>query len=122
VEQVMMLKPGMTRDEVTTTLGIPAYDIKSMNEKGETVLVYKYRVTDRKTVPLFMKPANGVKTTGKWVDLFVTFTWDGKLSKIESCTECEETKPTEQKLNINAVITFITVTLPAVLVYVGLSQ
>ena len=122
VEQVLAQKPGMTSDEVATTLGIPPYDIQSMNEKGETVLIYKYRVTDRKTVPLFMKAANGVKATGKWVDLFVTFSWDGKLTKIESCSDCEETKTTEQKVNINAVITFITVTVPAVLLYLGLRE
>jgi hypothetical protein len=122
VEQVLMLKPGMSRDEVTTTLGIPPYDMRSMNDKGETVLIYKYRVTDRKTVPLFMKAANGVKTTGKWVDLFVTFSGEGMLTKIESCSGCEETKTTERKLDINSLITFFSVTAPAVLVYLGLKD
>lgn len=122
IEQVLMLKPGMTRDEVTAALGIPPYDMRSMNEKGETVLIYKYRVTDRKTIPLFMKPSNGVKTTGKWVDLFVTFSWEGKLTKLESCSGCEETKLTEKKIDINTIVTFITVTIPAVLVYLGLKD
>lgn len=122
IEQVLTLKPGMTKDEVTAALGIPPYDIRSMNDKGETMLIYKYRVTDRKTIPLLMKPANGVRATGKWVDLFVTFSWDGKLTKLESCSGCEETKPTEKRIDINTVVTFITVTVPAVLVYLGLKN
>lgn len=122
VEQVLMLKPGMTKEEVSNVLGIPPYDLKSVNDKGETILIYKYRVIDRKTFPLLMKPANGVKTTGKWVDLFVTYGADGKAISIESCSECEETKPTEKKIDINALITLITVTIPAVLVFIGFSQ
>ena len=122
IEQVLSLKPGMTKDDVTTALGIPPYDLRSMNDKGETVLIYKYRVTDRKTIPLLMKPANGMKATGKWVDLFVTFSWDGKLTKLESCSGCEETKTKETKININSLITLITVTVPAILVYLGLQN
>lgn len=122
VEQVLSLKPGMTKEEVSAVLGIPPYDLKSVNEKGETVLIYKYRVTDRKTVPFLMKSSNGVKARGKWVDLFITYGPDGKATSIESCSECEETKPVEKKIDINALLTVITVTIPAILVYLGFTH
>lgn len=120
VEQVLMLKNGMTREEVSQALGIPPYDIKSMNDSGSVTLIYKYRVTDRKTLPFLLKPANGVKTTGKWVDLFITYTKEGKVSNIESCSDCENTAVTERKVDFNAIILLVSVTLPAVLVYFGL--
>jgi len=121
VELVLLLKPGMTQEEVKSLLGIPPYDMKSINE-NETVLIYKYRVTDRKTIPFLMKPANGMNATGKWVDLFITFSKEGKVVKIESCSECGETKTKQSKLDLNALITFISFTLPALLLYLGLQD
>ena len=119
VEEVLQLKVGMTKDEVSKTLGIPPYDLKSVTDK-EIIYIYKYRTTDRNTVPLFMNKTNGVKTKGKWVDLFISYDTEGKVTNIASCSDCETTKISEKKVNINTVITIIAILLPSVAVYFGL--
>lgn len=119
VEEVLQLKVGMTKDEVSKTLGIPPYDLKSVTDK-EIIYIYKYRTTDRNTVPLFMNKTNGVKTKGKWVDLFISYDKEGKVTNIASCSDCETTKISEKKVNINTVITIVAILLPSVAVYFGL--
>lgn len=119
VENVIQLKLGMNEDQVREVLRIPPYDIKSRDSSGY-VYIYKYRVTERNTIPLFMKPTNGVKARGKWVDVFITFSPEGEVMAINSCSECGETEIKERKVDINALITIITLTLPTVLVYLGL--
>jgi len=121
VEKVLTLQVGQSKEEVNKILGIPPYDIKSRSDSGE-VLIYKYRVTDRKTVPFVVKPNNGLKTNGKYVDLFIAFSKEGKVTGIETCSTCEETNEKEQRIDINKVITLITVTLPAVMIYLGLQN
>lgn len=121
IEEVLQLKIGMTKEEVSKTLGIPPYDLKSTSDT-ETVYIYKYRTTDRKTVPLAMNKTNGIKTKGKWVDLFVTYNPEGKLICVNSCSGCEETKVDEKKIDFNSILLLITVTVPAVLVYFGLKK
>ena len=121
VEEVLQLKVGMTKDEVSKLLGIPPYDIKSVTDK-ETIYIYKYRTTDRNTVPLFMNKTNGVKTKGKWVDLFISYNNEGKATNIASCSDCETTKVSEKKININTVITLIAILIPSVVVYFGLQS
>lgn len=117
VEQVLSLKTGMSKEEVSAALGIPPYDLKSLGENGESVYIYKYRVTNRHTFPLFTRPANGRNTTGKYVDLFVTYSPEGKMTKMESCSTCEETREKKKKLDINALMTFISLALPALAIY-----
>ena len=119
VEQVLSLKTGMTKEEVSTALGIPPYDIKSLTDTSSQ-LIYKYRTTDRRTLSFVTKKTNGVKATGKWVDLFVTYDKDGKTTEIKSCSDCEETKVTEKRINYNSLIQMMTLTIPAVLIYLGL--
>ncbi len=121
IEKVLMLQTGMTKKEVSELLGIPPYDIKSITE-SEEIYIYKYRVTDRKAVPFVVRENNGMKVRGKYVDLFVNYSKDGKVTKIESCTECGETKEIETKIDINKIITLITVTAPALLIYLGLQN
>jgi outer membrane protein assembly factor BamE (lipoprotein component of BamABCDE complex) len=120
IEEVLLLKIGMTKDQVSDVLGIPPYDLKSYTDTA-TVYIYKYRTTDRKTLPFAMNKTNGVKSKGKWVDLFVTYNKEGKATRIESCSECEETKVSEKKFDVNAVLMIITVVVPSVLVYLGLN-
>lgn len=121
VEQVLTLQLGMTKEEVSKTLGISPYDFKSVTDTSE-ILIYKYRVTDRRTVPFLMKPTNGVSARGKYVDLFITYSKEGKASFIESCSACEKTDVKKFSIDLNKVITFITATTPAVLIYLGLSN
>src|SRR5882672_515052 len=60
VEKVFTLQPGMTKEDVSKILDIPPYDLKSLDDSsGQIVLIYKYRVTDRKTLPFLVKPKNG---------------------------------------------------------------
>lgn len=119
VEEVLQLKTGMTKEEVSNILGIPPYDLKSVSDSA-TIYIYKYRTTDRKTVPLAMNKTNGMKAKGKWVDLFVTYNKEGKVKSIDSCSDCEDTKVAEKKIDFNSVLLLITVTVPAILVYFGL--
>lgn len=121
VEQVLSLKTGMTKEEVSTVLGIPPYDIKSLTDTSAQ-LIYKYRTTDRRTLSFVTKKTNGVKATGKWVDLFVTYDRNGKAAQIRSCSDCEETKVTEKRIDYNAIIQMISATAPAVLIYFGLKS
>jgi outer membrane protein assembly factor BamE (lipoprotein component of BamABCDE complex) len=121
IEEVLTLKTGMTKEEVSKTLGIPPYDLKTVTDTQSTY-IYKYRTTDRRTVPLFMNKTNGMKSKGKWVDLFITYNKDGKVAEIRSCSDCEETKITEKKIDYNAIIALLAATVPAVLVYLGLQS
>ncbi len=121
VEEVLQLKVGMTKDEVTKVLGIPPYDLKSISDK-ETIYIYKYRTTDRNTLPFLMNKTNGVKTKGKWVDLFISYDSDGKVTNVSSCSDCEVTKVTEKKVNINTIITVVAILLPSLAVYLGLKN
>ena len=120
VEQVLTLKQGMTKDSVSKILGIPPYNLVSMNDTGETVLLYKYRVTNRQMVPFFLKPTNGRAVRGKYVNLLVTYNAEGKLIALESCVDCDETIIEEKKIDKDKIVTLITVTLPAVMIYLGL--
>ncbi len=121
IEEVLTLKPGMTKEEVSKALGIPPYDLKSVTD-SETVLIYKYRTTDRNTLPLAMNKTNGVRSKGKWVDLFITYDRNGKVSQIKSCSDCEVTETKETKIDFNKIIMLVTITAPAVLVYLGLKN
>ncbi len=118
VEQVLVLHLGMTKEDVSKTLGTVPYDLKSVSDTSE-ILIYKYRVTDRKTVPFLMKPNNGMSVTGKYVDLFITFSKEGKVTYIESCSDCEKINEKELKIDFNKLLTLLTVTVPAVLIYLG---
>ena len=109
----------MTKKEISKTLGIPPYDLKAVTDSG-TIYIYKYRTTDRKTVPLTMNKTNGMKAKGKWVDLFVSYDVSGKATSINSCSDCEVIDPKEQKININTIIMLVTITIPSVMVYLGL--
>ena len=120
VEKVMKLNNGMTMDEVNITLGLKPYDLKSIDSVGNKVLLYKYRLTDRRTVPLFLKDTNGKEISSKFVDLYCTFSADNKLTKLITTASDSELK--EQRLNINSLITFLTVTGPAVLIYLGITN
>lgn len=118
INQVLTLKLGMTKEEVSATLGIPPYDFKSLSDSGQ-VLIYKYRVTDRRTVPLFKKPANGIPALGGYVDLLVHYDASGKVVRLDTENH-PETKETTTKLDVNKLITLLTVTVPAALLYLGI--
>jgi hypothetical protein len=119
-EQVMRLQLGMTKTEVEKELGIEPYDIKVITDTTD-VYIYVYRVNDRRTLYLNTRPANGKKVRGRYLQLSTTFSKAGKLLKIESCNNSDDLV-TVNKINIDKIILFITVTLPVILVYLGLKN
>ena len=121
LEEGLQLKIGMTKEEVSNRLGVPPYDLKSVNDT-DIIYIYKYRTTDRRTVPLAMNKTNGIKAKGKWVDLFITYDTKGKTKNITSCSHCEEMDIKVKKIDINTIIMLATVTIPSVMVYLGLHR
>jgi hypothetical protein len=119
LDKVFNLKVGMTKEEVSQTLNSKPYNLKLLTDT-ESVLLYKYRVTDRATVPFLLKENNGKSVHGKYANLVVTYGKNGQSTRIESCNNCDETAIEQKKIDINKVITFLTVTLPVVLVFLGI--
>jgi hypothetical protein len=120
IEQVLDLKLGMTQQEVSSLLKITPYDLKRVDSSGY-VLIYKYRVTERSTIPLFMKPANGIRATGKWVDLFITYSPEGKITSISSCSDCGATEVKEKRIDMTTLITLIALIAPSILIALKLN-
>lgn len=119
VEKVLDLKPGLTLTEVNNTLGLKPYDLISMDSTGARVLLYKYRLTDRRTVPLFLKDTNGKEISAKFADLYCSFNSENILTNLYSQPSESELK--EHRFNINNFMTFLTVTAPAFLLYLGIT-
>lgn len=120
VEKVLELKPGMSQSQVNEHLGIKPYDLDCFDSSGCHSLIYKYRVTDRKTVPFLLKETNGVKSKGKYMDLIAYYNAGDTVYKLES--RITDSKLNERRLNFGKVLSAITVTVPSVLVYLGITQ
>ena len=119
IDQVMSLEPGMTKDQVEERLGVKPYDVKLLTDTSK-VYIYVYRVSDRKTLSFNTKPVNGRKTTGKYVQLDVTYSMQDSLISIETCRMCPDNLTTTSKINVEKMVLFVTVTLPVLLIYFGL--
>jgi hypothetical protein len=119
LDNVMSLKTGMSKDKVEEVLGIGPYDLKAHTDSTD-VLIYIYRVVDRKTLSFYTKPKNGQKSIGKYVQLEVTYSKDNKVLAIESCNLCPDNLVSYSKVDFEKIFMFITVALPVVLVYIGL--
>lgn len=48
VEKIVKVTPGMSASDVSSTLGIPPYDVYHMAGDGSTVLIYNYKLKQRK--------------------------------------------------------------------------
>ena len=117
IEKVLQIKPGMSKTDIENTLDIGPYDIKSLDSSGTKTIIYKYRTTHRRTLPFLLKDTNGQEIRGKFVDLYVYYTPQDTMVYMNSMTS--ETEIQQKKININTLITFLTVTAPALLVYLG---
>jgi hypothetical protein len=119
IEKVLTVNLGMTVEEVSGILGIPPYDIKSRTDSS-FILIYKYRVADRRTIPFIVTPTNGMKWRGKYVDLFITYSTMGKVISINSCSDCEDSEKADKRLDIDltSIITLITIVVPSVLILI----
>jgi len=120
VEKVMGLSPGMSLDTVNKRLGIGPYDMYAYDSLGNRSFVYKYRTTDRKTVPFLLKETNGRKSLGKYMDLVAYFDSTDVAYRFESKTT--DSKLDEKRLNVSTIVTIITVIIPTVLVYLGIKS
>jgi hypothetical protein len=120
VEQVMQLKPGMSMDSVNSTLGIKPYDIDVYDSTGYRSFIYKYRTTDRKTIPFRLKETNGKEKIGKYMDLVAFFDSTDVAYRFES--RSTDSKVDQKKFNINTIVTIVTVVVPALLVYLGIQK
>ena len=110
----------MTKNEVDEALGVKPYDIKGMTDTS-TVLIYVYRTIDRRTLAFNTKPTNGKKSTGKYVQLEVTYSNENKVIRMESCNLCPDNLVTKSRIDFEKVFTFVTVTLPVLLVFFGIA-
>jgi hypothetical protein len=119
LDHVMSLQLGMTKAQVEKNLEVQPYDLKAYTDTSN-VYIYVYRVTDRRTFSFNTNPLNGKEVKGKYVQLAVTYSLDGKVICIESCSLCPDNLVTTSKIDFNKVIVFVTVTLPVLLIYFGL--
>ena len=121
LDKVMTLKLGMTRQEVEETLNLKPYNLKAATETSD-VFIYVYRVKARRTLFLNTKPTNGREAIGNYQQLEVTYSKAGKVTKIESCTQCPDNLESVAKVDVEKLVLFVTATLPAILVYLGLQS
>jgi len=118
---VISLRLGMTRENVEKVLGVDPYDLKVYTDTS-SVFIYVYRVYERKTLSFFTRPLNGKVKLGKYVQLFVGYSKDNRVISIESCSLCPDNLVTRSKVDFEKIFVFITVTLPLILIYVGLTK
>ncbi|MEM9022126.1 MAG: hypothetical protein AAGB22_00195 [Bacteroidota bacterium] len=124
VEKVHELQIGMTKAEVDSVIGLPPYTIKSKDTTGYVVYNYVYRAHELKRVPIFMKKNSGIDGPGQFLDLFVTFSPQGNVISIESCSNCTDGYLNKSKVErpgelITAISQLLVTTIPALLVFLS---
>jgi outer membrane protein assembly factor BamE (lipoprotein component of BamABCDE complex) len=116
LEQVMSLRVSMTKAQVEEILGLQPYNLKAYTDTSN-VFIYVYRVTARRTISFNTKPGNGKELLGKYMQLAVAYSKEGKVLSIESCNLCPDNLVTTSKVDFGEVFVFLTVTLPLLLLY-----
>ena len=119
LEKVMTLHLGMSKKQVEETLGIKPYNIKAFTDTS-IVFIYVYRVTERRTLSFDTKSVNGKETIGKYIQLAVAYSKDDKVLSIESCNLCPDNLVTTSQIDFGKIFVFITITLPVLLLFIGL--
>jgi hypothetical protein len=118
----MSLHVGMTKEQVEKTLDLAPYDVKAYTDSSD-VFIYVYRTIDRRTLSFYTKKKNGRKAIGRYVQLYVAYSKKtNKVINIESCGDCNDNLVTTSRVDFEKVITFVSVTLPVILVYIGLKS
>lgn len=107
-------------DTVNQRLGIKPYDIDIYDSTGYKSFIYKYRTTDRKTLPFMLKETNGKKKIGKYMDLVAYYDSTDIAYRFES--RPTDSKVDQKKFNINVWVTIVTVVVPSLLVYLGIQK
>jgi outer membrane protein assembly factor BamE (lipoprotein component of BamABCDE complex) len=119
ISQVLSLEVGMTKTEVEDVLGVGPYDLKSQDDSLRT-LIYVYRVDDRRTLSLLTKARNGKSSKGKYVQLNITYTRDGRVLRFDSCGMCPDNMVVTTAIDFEKTLGFLMVTVPSLLLLVGL--
>ncbi len=121
LEQVVSLKLGMPKAEVEEKLGIEPYNLKAYTDTS-SVFIYVYRVLERTTLYLDTHTINGKQVTGKYLQLEVGYSKDNKVISIESCNYCPDNLVSTSKIDFEKVLAFFTVTIPVILIYIGVKN
>ncbi len=121
LSQVMSLEVGMKRTEVEKILQLQPYDVQTKTDTGN-IMIYVYRLDDRRTLSFHTKAINGRATQGKYKPLAVTYSKDSVLLSMESCSLCRDDLTSMTKLDFEKIIMFLTVTVPVLLIYLGLKS
>lgn len=123
LETAKSVELGMTYTEVINLMSMPPYDLVSKDTLGYTSYIYKYRVKDVKRIPIIMKKNKGLITEGPFRDLKLTFNQNEKLIDIQGGYEEQPSEYRREKVDVNALIasvtTIVTVTIPAILLYIA---
>jgi hypothetical protein len=121
LEKVISLQLGMSKIEVEEILGVKPYNLKAYTDSG-SVFIYVYRAPDRKTISFYTKPLNGHKSKGRYVQLEVAYSKKDKVTSITSCNMCPDYLEIDNTIDLGGFFTFLTVTLPVILIYIGLKK
>jgi len=122
-EDVTSLEAGMSFEALSDSLGIEPSYIKEDNVNGYRVYVYKYRLCEIKRVPIIMRRNTGIEVEGDFVDLMVTVDPSGTVVNLETCTDCTPSEIRTTVIDFDSLVrgltTMVTVTLPALLVFLS---
>jgi hypothetical protein len=121
LDKVIALHMGMTKAQVEETLGVKPYSLKAYTDSG-SVFIYVFRAPDRITFSVLTRPSNGFKSKGRYIQLEVSFSKKDKVTNISSCNVCPDYLESENSINISDFVTFFSVTLPVILIYIGLKK
>ena len=123
VDEVFKLEIGMTKSQVDSIVGIPPYDVYWIDSTNKKVFTYVYRTKHIKRIPLLMNRKKGIETEGLFSDLHVTYSKDGIVEHLETCTDCGKNYHNESKIDVNKLIlnvtTLLTVTIPTILLFLS---
>lgn len=121
LDKVLNLKVGMTKNQVEKILNLEPYLLKFKNDSC-IEYIYIYRVKTRNTFSFNTKPTNGRVLIGNYVQLGITYSLNDSITKIESCITCPDNLVKTSKIDYDKIIIFVTVTLPVILIYIGVKQ
>jgi hypothetical protein len=79
-------------------------------------------VDDCSTISWLTKERNGKASLGKYVQLNVTYANDGRMMAIETCSMCPANMVEVTKIDFEKILGFLMVTVPALLILVGLQM
>ena len=120
VQDVQRLQPGVSLDSVNAILRMPPNDLV-VRDSLQTVYLYKYRVDEVKTVSPGFKRNKGLKVEGTFKECLVTVDTTSTVQSIATRDEAVSSMVKKEKVKVTEILdtvtTFLSVTIPAILVY-----